>query len=69
VPCVTSGAVPHGHWKTTTFTGALRVDGMTAPIVLETPAEIGGQRVRGGMPPGHVATSSNNQHEGTRLYR
>ena len=30
-------AVPHGHWKTTTFTGALRVDGMTAPMVLDGP--------------------------------
>jgi transposase len=25
--------VPHGHWKTTTFTGALRLSGMTAPFV------------------------------------
>ena len=24
-------AVPHGHWKTTTFIGALRCDGLTAP--------------------------------------
>ena len=30
-------AVPHGHWKTTTFTGALRVDGMTATLVLDGP--------------------------------
>jgi transposase len=30
-------AVPHGHWKTTTFTGALRVDGITAPMVLDGP--------------------------------
>jgi transposase len=29
--------VPHGHWKTTTFTGALRVGGMTAPMVLDGP--------------------------------
>ena len=29
--------VPHGHWKTTTFTGALRLDGMTAPMVLDGP--------------------------------
>ena len=29
--------MPHGHWKTTTFTGALRVDGMTAPMVLDGP--------------------------------
>jgi transposase len=27
--------VPHGHWKTTTFTGALRLGGMTAPMVLD----------------------------------
>lgn len=29
--------VPHGHWKTTTFTGALRLAGMTAPMVLGEP--------------------------------
>ena len=23
-------SVPHGHWRTTTFVGALRIDGMTA---------------------------------------
>jgi hypothetical protein len=28
-------AVPHGHWKTTTFNGALRLSGMTAPMVLD----------------------------------
>jgi transposase len=28
-------AVPHGHWKTTTFVGALRTTGMTAPMVLD----------------------------------
>jgi transposase len=26
-----------GHWKTTTFTGALRCSGMTAPMVLDGP--------------------------------
>ena len=25
--------VPHGHWKTTTFTAGLRLTGMTAPFV------------------------------------
>ena len=30
-------AVPHGHWKTTTFVGALRLCGMTAPMVLDGP--------------------------------
>ena len=28
-------AVPHGHWKTTTFVGALRLEGMTAPMILD----------------------------------
>lgn len=28
-------SVPHGHWKTTTFTGALRLSGLTAPMVLD----------------------------------
>jgi transposase len=27
--------IPHGHWKTTTFTGALRLSGMTAPCVYD----------------------------------
>ncbi len=29
------GKVPHGHWKTTTFVGALRCDGLTAPFVVD----------------------------------
>jgi len=28
-------AVPHGHWKTTTFVGAFRLEGMTAPMLLD----------------------------------
>lgn len=28
-------AVPHGHWKTTTFVAALRAEGMTAPMVVD----------------------------------
>lgn len=28
-------AVPHGHWKTSTFVGALRLSGLTAPLVLD----------------------------------
>jgi len=27
--------VPYGHWKTTTFVAALRVDGLTAPTVVD----------------------------------
>ena len=28
-------AVPHGHWKTSTFVAALRTDGLTAPLVID----------------------------------
>ncbi|MBC7819539.1 MAG: IS630 family transposase, partial [Planctomycetaceae bacterium] len=28
-------AVPHGHWKTTTFLAALRSTGLTAPLVID----------------------------------
>lgn len=30
-------SIPHGHWKTTTFIGALRLTGMVAPMVLDGP--------------------------------
>ena len=30
-------AVPHGHWKTTTFTASLRHDRIAAPMVLDGP--------------------------------
>lgn len=29
--------LPHGHWKTTTFVVALRIDGLTAPTVVDGP--------------------------------
>lgn len=29
--------VPHGHWKTTTFVGALTIRGFIAPMVLDGP--------------------------------
>jgi transposase len=31
------GAVPHGHWKVTTFVAGLRQDGITAPFVIDRP--------------------------------
>lgn len=31
------GFAPHGHWRTLTFLGALRADGLTAPCVLDGP--------------------------------
>ena len=30
-------AIPHGHWKTTTFTAGLRLGGLAAPMVLDGP--------------------------------
>jgi transposase len=30
-------AIPHGHWKTTTFIAGLRNNGMVAPMVLDRP--------------------------------
>jgi transposase len=30
-------AIPHGHWKTTTFVAGLRNSGMIAPMVLDGP--------------------------------
>ena len=33
--CIAS--IPHGHWKTTTFTSGLRLAGMVAPMVLDGP--------------------------------
>lgn len=29
--------VPHGHWLTTTFLAALRLEGLTAPLVVDGP--------------------------------
>lgn len=31
------GFAPHGHWKTMTFLGALRYNGLTAPCVFDGP--------------------------------
>jgi len=36
---------PHGHWKTTTFLAALRVEGLTAPLVVD--GAINGELFRG----------------------
>lgn len=32
-------AVPHGHWKTTTFVAGLRHGGVTAPLVIDGPMD------------------------------
>jgi transposase len=33
------GSAPHGHWKTTTFVGGLRQDGLIAPMVTDGPMD------------------------------
>lgn len=30
-------SIPHGHWKTTTFTAGLRLNGLAAPMLLDGP--------------------------------
>ena len=35
--CVAS--VPHGHWMTTTFVAGLRIDGVSAPMLLKGPMD------------------------------
>jgi transposase len=30
-------AIPHGHWKTTTFVAGLRLEGVVAPLVFDGP--------------------------------
>lgn len=30
-------AIPHGHWRTTTFTAGLRISGLSAPMLLDGP--------------------------------
>ncbi len=32
-------SVPHGHWMTTTFVAGLRIDGLSAPMLLEGPMD------------------------------
>ncbi len=32
-------AVPHGHWKTTTFTAGLRLGSLSAPMLLDGPGD------------------------------
>ena len=34
-----AAAIPHGHWKTTTFLAGLRLDGLSAPLVLDGPID------------------------------
>jgi transposase len=33
-------AIPHGHWKTTTFVAGLRLEGVVAPLVFDGPINV-----------------------------
>jgi transposase len=33
------GALPHGHWRTSTFIAGLRCDGMIAPLLIDGPMD------------------------------
>src|SRR5438045_1537921 len=46
--------VPYGHWKTTTFLAALRVSGLTAPLVID--GAVNGELFRGYVEQHLVAT-------------
>jgi transposase len=67
-------AIPHGHWKTTTFVAALRLDGMVAPFVLDGPInrdafETYLEKVLvPSLRPGDVVVMDNlSSHKGTRV--
>lgn len=57
--------VPFGHWKTTTFTAGLRVDGLAAPLVLDGPMDGGAflayvnQILVPGLKPGDIVIMDN----------
>ena len=66
-------AVPHGHWKTTTFVAGLRLTGMVAPFVLDGPInrqafEVYVERVLAPeLSPGDVVVMDNlSSHKGAR---
>lgn len=39
LPRANAASAPHGHWKTTTFVGALRHQKLTAPMVTDGPMD------------------------------
>jgi transposase len=65
-------AVPHSHWKTTTFVAALRLDGLFAPMVVDgaLTGEIFRQYVRQelapDLQPGDIVVMDNLQTHKTR---
>ena len=69
-------AIPHGHWKTTTFVAGLRNSGMVAPMVLDGP--INGEAFQAYVeqvlvpelrPGGIVVVDNLGSHKGTGVRR
>jgi len=67
-------AIPHGHWKTTTFVAGLRLDGMTAPLVFDGPINAEAfeayveQFLAPTLKPGDVVVMDNlSSHKGARV--
>ena len=58
-------ATPHGHWCTTTMLAAMRIDGSTAPMVIEGPTDAEvfeayvGQVLISGLRPGDIVVMDN----------
>jgi len=50
--------VPHGHWKTTTFVAGIRIDGLTAPCVIDGPMD-GEQILAPTLKPGDIVVMDN----------
>lgn len=68
--------VPHGHWKTMTFVGALRHDAITAPCVLDGPVNAASflayveQALAPTLRPGDIVVMDNlSSHKGTAIRR
>jgi transposase len=67
-------AIPHGHWKTTTFVAGLRVTGMTAPLVFDGPINARvfeayvEQFLAPALRPGDIVIMDNlSSHKGTKV--
>jgi transposase len=69
-------AIPHGHWKTTTFVAGLRLTGLVAPMVLDGPINRNAfqayvdQVLVPALSPGDVVVMDNlGSHKGPAVHR
>jgi transposase len=67
---------PYGHWKTTTFVAALRLEGLTAPLVVDGPinaeifhAYVQQHLVRTLIPGDLVVMDNLSSHKGAEIYK